>query len=93
LIDQNHFPKLIIEMAHPGGNTGNTFDLYPSLTVRGLDRPVLVGKFASFSLVLPDADPAATVDSNGQVTAHHPGQSIIKASFAGKVDQVIIEVR
>ena len=89
---------LATEMAVPACITGNPFGLYPSLTVRGLtaygrDYPVLVGKFASFRLVLPDADPAATVDGNGKVTVHHPGHSIIKASFAGKVDRVTVEVR
>jgi pimeloyl-ACP methyl ester carboxylesterase len=89
MIHSNHFPKLIVEMA---GGHGNAFGLYPSLTVRGLDEPVEVGKFASFRLVSPDADPAATVDGNGVVTVHHPGQSIIEASFAGKVDRVTVEV-
>jgi hypothetical protein len=89
MIHPNHFATLATEMA---GGHGNAFGLYPSLTVRGLDYPVLVGKFASFRLVLPDADPAATVDGNGVVTVHHPGHSIIEASFAGKVDRVIVEV-
>jgi pimeloyl-ACP methyl ester carboxylesterase len=89
MIHPNHFTKLVTVMA---GGHGNAFGLYPSLTVRGLDYPVLVGKFASFRLVLPDADPAATVDGNGMVTVHHPGHSIIEASFAGKVDRVTVEV-
>jgi hypothetical protein len=98
MIHPNHFTKLVTEMAVPAGITGNPFGLYPFLTVRGLtaygrDYPVLVGKFASFRLVLPDADPAATVDGNGKVTVHHPGHSIIEASFAGKVDRVTVEVR
>jgi pimeloyl-ACP methyl ester carboxylesterase len=98
MIHPNHFTTLVTEMAVPAGITGNPFGLYPSLTVRGLtaygrDYPVLVGKFASFRLVLPDADPAATVDGNGKVTVHHPGHSIIEASFAGKVDRVTVEVR
>ena len=89
MIHPNHFTTLVAEMA---GGHGNALDLSPSLTVRGLDYPVLVGKFASFRLVLPDADPAATVDGNGRVTVHHPGHSIIEASFAGKVDRVTVEV-
>jgi hypothetical protein len=89
MIHPNHFTKLVTVMA---GGHGNAFGLYPSLTVRGLDYPVLVGKFASFRLVLPDADPAATVDGNGVATVHHPGHSIIEASFAGKVDRVTVEV-
>lgn len=89
MIYPNHFTTLVTEMA---GGHGNAFGLYPSLTVRGLDYPVLVGKFASFRLVLPDADPAATVDDNGVVTVRHPGHSIIEALFAGKVDRVTVEV-
>jgi pimeloyl-ACP methyl ester carboxylesterase len=89
MIDPNHFTTLVTEMA---GGHGNAFGVYPSLTMRGLDEPVLVGKFASFRLVLPDVDPAATVDGSGVVTVHHPGHSIIEASFAGKVDRVTVEV-